>query len=66
VGAAPERPRRVVVWLGRPVESPKVTAGIKKARTALEREATVAFENVADAIAALAPELDCAGSHCES
>lgn len=31
------------------------------ARKALEREAAVAFENVADAIAAQAPELDRAG-----
>jgi hypothetical protein len=43
------------------VESPKITPDIKKARKALGREVTVAFENVAGAIAAQAPELDRAG-----
>jgi hypothetical protein len=35
--------------------------GYQKARKALEREAAVAFENVADAIAARAPDMDRAG-----
>jgi hypothetical protein len=43
------------------VESPKITLDIKKARKALEREATVAFENAADAIAAHAPNCTAPG-----